>query len=182
MVLSQCQFTNELYSKNIDCADVLLLNPSDSPQKNFFCYKSILPVSIREALGTCACSCAHSVSLSLPSSRVSAGTEAAGGTEASCSLSGTHCPWVDCACTHGCCTSRAKKATPPQQHQRQRRQPARRVGPLTRATGQWYCRDNPGQDPSDLRTRAVRMIVIKPNPWTEDRHTLLMLEIRLVCL
>lgn len=86
MVLSQCQFPNELYLKNINCADILLLNPSDSPKKNYFCYKSILPISIQDELGTPAPSSACAASLPPPSSSVSAGTKAevTGQTEASC--------------------------------------------------------------------------------------------------
>lgn len=133
---------------------------------------------MQEELGTPARSCARSTSLPPPSSRVSAGTEAevAGGTEASCSPGGTCCPWAGCPCAHRCCASWAKKAAFLQQCWRQRRQPARRVRPLTRATGQWSCRYNPGQVPPDLGRpgrsfwdprRQLRRIVIKPDPWTE---------------
>lgn len=159
--------------------------------QNYFCYKSVLPVSIREELGMPA----RSTSLPPPSSRVSAGTEAevAGGTGASHSPGGTRHPRAGCPCARGGCASRAKEAALPQQHRRRRRQPARRVGPLTRATGQRYCRDNPGQDPPRPGDQGwsfwdPRRQLRWAGSWLstmlgeKHRHTLLMLEIRLVCL
>lgn len=143
-VLSQCQFPNELYLKNINCADILLLNPSDSPKKNYFCYKSILPISIQDELGTPTPSSACTASLPPPSSSVSAGTKAevTGQMEASCNPGGTCRPWAGLPCAHVCCASWAKKAVLLQQHQRQRRQPAHRVRRPVRATGERSCRDN----------------------------------------